>query len=69
MSSASTKNLGEELLRQPVKRVNHVTTLLQLLSATDDEVAILYMSQCCQVRLRQHERIFCRLHVELQCTT
>ncbi len=41
MKAPQVKHLGEELLREPVKRVNNVSKLLTALSATSDEVRVL----------------------------
>ncbi len=41
MKASETKRLGEELLREPIKRVNNVTKLLASIGAIGDEVCAL----------------------------
>lgn len=38
MSAVSTRVVGEQLLQDPIKRVNSVTKLLKLVAAEGDEV-------------------------------
>ena len=46
MKASETKRLGEELLREPVKRVNNIPKLLASIGATGDEVcALIVVSQ------------------------
>jgi len=47
MKAAEAKRLGEELLREPVKRVNNLPKLLTCVGATGDEVCALKAGTVC----------------------
>ena len=49
MKASEAKRLGEELLQEPVKRVNNLAKLLASIGATGDEVCALKVgNQTCK---------------------